>query len=311
MDDLLEIEPQTTLEAWGDYQVSSENLALLDSYYHDIAAAGKITRNQAKSLVEDLAVEFPSETSLESFTELPTRTNHAVALEAMGKGVVKTFVDLVKKAVAFLVKLVKWMAEQIQKLYHHFTGSQRYVKNLYVVRVANVKLRKAGLEAVSEMTRSDDMDHANTVRDEAMARYKEHYTRLSTELLTNGKYYKAAKQAGLFLPHFVANVEKKLEYLYKGIRAKANGQSEETYIADVSMNFGLVKDDFRFDHAKNLYGHLELVNADGSHPTTSTDILKVLATTVRGLGDEKPAQLMPLDMQWILSSTPRADSRNR
>ena len=102
-----------------------ENVRMLNERVDEITKAGMMDREQARRLIEEHAVPInPDRYPLVSFTEQPTRTNVAAALESSGAALSTNIRALIDKAVELFRKIMAWIREKLTALIEHMAGDK-------------------------------------------------------------------------------------------------------------------------------------------------------------------------------------------
>jgi hypothetical protein len=212
--ELEELVPVDVLDERESWISLESHMALLQEQYEEIARVGGVTRAQARTLVSECAVVFPERYSPESFTELPSKTNLAITQETIGETAVKLLVDLVKAAIALLMKIVAWIRAMITKAVDRMRGLDKVKTNTEVLSLGTQHLKQALGDTITlsgePLKQWEDL-HKDM--DLVSLEYVERYTALFNDVIHNGPMAKYLRAMMVLIPHVVDDISERLTLL--------------------------------------------------------------------------------------------------
>lgn len=184
MDSQASFEALDDTDELGQWTQVKDSLVVLESYYNEIAQQGAISRDQAKALVGECGVQLGQSYPLESFTQLPSRTNFNVALEGVLEETARLLWTLIKKAAVLLLKVIRWLIEMYKQHRDRVRAAQRNLHTTTVVGEVNSDLRAAGLaSALANSEAVEDVIAAKQLSDDAVEAYEQLFTELVQDIV--------------------------------------------------------------------------------------------------------------------------------
>lgn len=170
-------------EELGQWTQVKNSLSVLDSYYDEIALEGMISRDQAKALVSECGVSLGGHYPPASFTVLPSLTGYKVAMEGMIGESARLLWELIKKAAALLLKVIRWVIEVIRRHRTNARDLQRITQNTTTIKDLNYELRSTLSTAMATASGVEEVIEAKKELEEANLRYDDLYTELVNDLV--------------------------------------------------------------------------------------------------------------------------------
>lgn len=194
MEDVLfqEVDVADEQDAWTRI---SESMMVLESYYDEISRTGGIDRTTARALVEQCGVMMSERYPLQSFTEVASRTNYAVALESVVERSAKLVFELLKQAAELLLKVVRWVIDLIRNRRDRNRRTAAKTQSIAAVDQANRELKGAGVEDVKPQ--GDDAKATVAAQNAVAAAveiYEQNFNDLVADILTSGEFSRLVRE---------------------------------------------------------------------------------------------------------------------
>jgi hypothetical protein len=265
-------------------------LELLESYGNVIPKEG-VCQDQVKAMIAECDLGLDDRYPVQSFTKLPSQQNVGVACEAITARAGQIVVDLIKKVGELIMKMINWLIKAVKGLFaRHNTVHQRvvFIKHLN-------EANKAAKVVVGDAGEGSEVEAAQAALDEAMGRYKDHYTALAATLLTEGDYLGALKGIGLIMPVTVSLITEKVLLAENTIKEHPKDRIIlAQQLASLAQPIPLAK----LENVAAKYGPLQ-------RKETLLDYFEALKAATDSLHDAHPAG----QMDWAVAAQVLADPR--
>lgn len=201
----LSVEQSELAQVQGD-------LTVLHQYYDQIAAQGGICREQVQGLVRDCAVEIDPSFPIASFTEVPSKTNYAVAMEGMLSTAARTVWELIKKAAQLLIKIVRWVIEQIRNNIKNRHDAGKAVAAANALHDVNKQARARGIvSVVAKASGKAIVDRAQQEVDSARKSWDGNFNDLVFDMIGDQKFSQAVRFLAIDLLSYNELIQTKFE----------------------------------------------------------------------------------------------------
>lgn len=213
----------------------SENLAVLDAYYDEIAATGGIGRDQAKALVNECGVLINSRYPPQSFTDVPSRTNLSVAMEGMVERTAQLLWELLKKAAELLMKTVQWVVALIKTRRITSRNTARKVGSIQAVKTANDSLKETGVGSVAATKGNQHVvDDTSEDIEQNKQLFNNNFNDLVADILTNGKFCQLVRWLGMSVFDTAPIIRDKLALFDHILRSHSNLADQSVVLIQVA-----------------------------------------------------------------------------
>jgi hypothetical protein len=195
-------------------------LTMLSEHYDEISRLGAISRDQAKQLVTDCAVEFDDNYPVQSFTEIPSKTNLAVALEGIGDATLDVLGKLIQNAIAIMKKIFAYILDLLSRLFGKAKASEKAQVNIKILREGRDTLKAMVPDAVvltgDAVLQHEEIKAKIEVLNE---RYLAECTPMVADLVANGNFTRTLRLMVVLLPHSLDLILRKMDIVKAGMEA--------------------------------------------------------------------------------------------
>lgn len=202
--DFLSLEGLDLSDEQGDVSRVRDDMAVLDQYYDQIAAQGGICREQAQALVRDCSVQIDPSFPIASFTQVPSKTNYAVAMEGIIAQTGRMVWDLIKKAAQLLLKIVRFIAEQIRNAVRNRQEIRKAIAMAVGIHNVNKDARARGVSSVEvPPSHKAAVERAQHEIDTARESWDSNFNDLVYDMIGDATFSNAVRFIALdLLPYF-------------------------------------------------------------------------------------------------------------
>lgn len=255
MDELEYLEPLDFDGDQAELDTLHQDVRILNRYYDEIAAQGGISREQAALLVRDCGLQLSESMPLQSFTEVPSRTNYQVTLEGLASRMAQRVWELIKRAAAILLKIARWILDAIRSA---------------MGKATNVA---AAVEATAEMTRLEktypaptqtaatpDTPGIRTARrllEQTARHYSEHYNELVEDLLKDAAIHTTIRNVAIQALPYLDITEMKLS-LYTDLVNQLNRGVDAVGLMALKRQLTTIAEPIRSSQTRQHFRHGEL-----------------------------------------------------
>ena len=266
----------------------SETGRVLDSYYEEISRIGGISRNDAVALVNEYGVMIGERYPPQSFTEVASRTNLTVTLEAILERAGVLLMQLLKKAAELLLKIVNWIRDLLKNRIQRFDHAIRKAKALSAVKKASDDMSAAGVDTINSGAKTHVLENALKL---ALETYENNFNDLIADLVVEGPFSRAVRSIAFGALGILDPIQAKVQLLNTIVHRR---QVQSTS-ADLS-ELGELRAISTPIYADRLKGILEAsgikVQGKGHGPVTVEDVMASLLsryTAMRSTSSYEPA----------------------
>lgn len=168
----------------------SETGRVLDSYYDEISRTGGISRADAVTLVNEYGVMLGERYPPQSFTEVASRTNLSVTLEAILERAGALLMQLLKKAAELLLKIVTWIRDLLQNRIARMDNAISKAKGVGAVQKASADLKAAGTSQIKTDDSTTALENAVKL---ALETYENNFTDLVADIIVEESFSRTVR----------------------------------------------------------------------------------------------------------------------
>lgn len=212
----------------------------LESFQQTIAADSAVSKRQALALEGMSPGLLPETAPTNSFTEMPSPTNVHVTTEAIGKAIVSTLGDIIKKVLEAIGKVLSWIKDKLTALFGRSEQTEETAKRTEAVSEATEEVSEALQKSGGDQARDARTEHEKRVAElnEKFAEdIDEFHNDFLEEIVRGGPVYGALAEFGqVVVPFMKGTLEKAKLYLdvIKGIQRPLSPADEEQFYQAVS-----------------------------------------------------------------------------
>ncbi len=268
MDELDQLEDIEFSSDHEELRALQDDLAVLNRYYDEIAATGGISRDQAILLVRDCGLKWDENYPIESFTEVPSRTNYGVAVESLSLTVVNKVWELIKRAASLLLKIARWIMDAIRSA----AGRATHVEAAVEVTADMVKIDRS-YPAPAQVVDTPAVKAARRQLEQCAEAYMENYNDLVEDLLGDAAYHTAIRNVAIDVLPFLDVTEAKLS-LYTDLVQQLGRNPNAVTLAVIKQQLATIAEPLRSSRTRAHFQHVNL-------PATQTDGLVEMVAQLR------------------------------
>lgn len=191
-------------------------LRTLDTYYSEIAAAGSISRDQARALVQQCGLDMGPRYPLNSFTEIPSTTNLSVTMDSMFETSARLVIDLIKQAARLFIKLLMWVIELIKKHRATQASAAKTNERISLVKDAKRKMDATGIDQAEVPPSGEEaVGKVRETLERAEEGYQNAFNDLVADFVGDGEFLRFVQWLDINMLALSSTFAQKQELFYK------------------------------------------------------------------------------------------------
>lgn len=235
MDELL-LEELDVSQEQAEWAQVTDDLAVLDSYYTEIATVGGVSREHARALVAQCGVQLGERYPPQSFTEIPSKTNLTVTMEGILDRTGSLIADLLKRAAALLLKIVRWILALLKDARSRAKRVIVKAANVTALKKANEQLDKVVPTESSSLTPAQqaEVSKAEKTVTSAAEIYERNFNDLVADLMVGGAFTKTVRQLDFVFAEYAPIVRNKLALFDKVLHQRPQAGAPQNDVVALS-----------------------------------------------------------------------------